>query len=168
MQVQKYTYIPVDAEGVESDRVESDEPEAVVFHNVLTPPPPTTPPTTPERPTTPPDEPIPDPDVPLTPGPGPEPSSDPGSTPEVEIPGDGVPLAPAPEIPEEEEVVFDEDVPLASMPPEEEIFDGDVPLANVPKTGDSTGLWAALTALSGASLAALGLTGKKRKDDEQE
>lgn len=165
MQVQKYAYIPVDAEGVEGEKVESDKPETIVFNNILTPPPPTDPPTTPDRPTTPPDEPVPDPEVPLTPGPEPEPTPE-EPTPEVEIPGDDVPLAPAPEIPEE--VVFDEDVPLAAMPPEEEIFDGDVPLANVPKTGDATGLWAALTALSGASLAALGLTKKRKGEDDEQ
>lgn len=160
MKVQSIKYtVPVVAED---GSVTEEVRNAIVFNNILTPPPPVTPPPTPGTPPPTPDEPVPDPDVPLVPGPGP----DPEPTPEEEFPGDDVPLAPAPELPEEE--VFDGDVPLATMPPEEEeVFDEDVPLATVPKTGDTTGLWAGLTALSGLSLAALGFTGKRKDDDEQ-
>lgn len=160
MKVQSIKYtVPVVAED---GSVTEEVRNAIVFNNILTPPPPVTPPPTPGTPPPTPDEPVPDPDVPLVPGPGP----DPEPTPEEEFPGDDVPQAPAPELPEEE--VFDGDVPLATMPPEEEeVFDEDVPLATVPKTGDTTGLWAGLTALSGLSLAALGFTGKRKDDDEQ-
>ena len=58
------------------------------------------------------------------------------------------------------EEIPEEDVPLEELP------DEDVPLADVPKTGDVSVLWFALSALSGAGLVGLNLTGKKREDEE--
>ncbi len=57
------------------------------------------------------------------------------------------------EIPEEE-------VPLMEIPDEE------VPLADVPKTGDNVTLFVILAALSGLSLAALALTGRKKNSSK--
>ena len=69
------------------------------------------------------------------------------------------------EIPEEE-------VPLSELPDDggdelEELPDEEVPLANVPATGDPVAIYAAISALSGMGLAALNLTGKKRREDEE-
>ncbi len=99
------------------------------------------------------------------------------TTPEIiEIPEEEVPLAPEPEIPEEEvpqtpePEIPEEEVPQAPEPEVEddglvELPDEEVPLADVPKTGDMTVLYAALTALSGMGLAALGL--KKKEETEE-
>ncbi|MBQ8586035.1 MAG: Cys-Gln thioester bond-forming surface protein [Butyricicoccus sp.] len=59
----------------------------------------------------------------------------------------------------------EEDTPKAEIPAED-IPEEDVPLADVPKTGDVSALWFALSALSGAGLVGLNLTGKKREDEE--
>jgi len=95
--------------------------------------------------------------------------------PVIEIPEEEVPLAPAPEVeePPVEEIpvieIPEEEVPLAPAPEVEEplveLPDEEVPLAEVPKTGDSTVLYAALTSLSGAGLAVLGL--KKKEENEE-
>ena len=47
-----------------------------------------------------------------------------------------------------------------------QIIDEEVPLADVPKTGDPMSIYAATAALSGVGLAVLGLTGKKKEDEE--
>lgn len=65
--------------------------------------------------------------------------------PAVVIPDDPTPLEPTPEIPEE-----------------------DVPLAEIPETGDASALLALMTAVSGSGLAWLGVTGKKRKEEDAE
>lgn len=93
---------------------------------------------------------IPTPDPDPTPNPDPKPNPDP-EQPVIEIPEEDVPLA---EIPEEE-------VPMAELPDEE------VPLADVPKTGDISAVWSVMAAVSGLGLAGLGLTGKKRREDEE-
>ncbi len=74
----------------------------------------------------------------------------------VEIPDEDPPLV---DIPDEEPPLVDipeEDVPLVDIP------DEDVPMADVPKTGDNLALYVILAVLSGLSLAALALTGKKK------
>ena len=68
------------------------------------------------------------------------------------IPEEDVPLDEIPEI-----EIPEEDVPLTEIPDEE------VPLSGVPVTGDTTLIWMAISAASGAGL--LGL-GRRRKDDE--
>ena len=68
------------------------------------------------------------------------------------------------------EEIGDDDVPMTDLPKEdvplEDIPDEEVPLSDVPKTGDMSGLWLALTALSGSGLAGLTLLGKKRGKTE--
>lgn len=105
---------------------------------------------------------------PYTPGPGSDPDPDPDSDPDpdplppVVIPDVEPPLA---EIPEE-------DVPLTDVPedevPLEELPDEDVPLAEIPETGDAMALYTALSILSGMGLAGLGLTSRKRKEEDAE
>ena len=47
-----------------------------------------------------------------------------------------------------------------------EIPDEDVPLANIPKTGDTSALWMALSALSGVGLAGMLFLGRNKKREE--
>ena len=80
---------------------------------------------------------------------------------DTEIGDDDVPKGEFPgDDDDDTEEIPEEDVPLEEMP------DEDVPLADVPKTGDVSVLWFALSALSGAGLVGLNLTGKKREDEE--
>ena len=64
------------------------------------------------------------------------------------------------EVPDEEPIeIADEDVPLAELPNEE------IPLAEVPKTGEEM-MYRIMAAVSGVGLAALAVTGRKRKEEE--
>lgn len=90
-----------------------------------------------------------DPDPTPDPTPDPDPEPDPDPDPEVEIPDVDVPLA-EPDIEPE---------------PEVEIPDVDVPLSDVPQTGDNSGIWYVLAALSVSGLAVLALV-EKRKEQE--
>ena len=54
----------------------------------------------------------------------------------------------------------DPDVPMGELP------DEDVPKADAPETGDISGLWLALSALSGTGLAGVTLLGRKKRDEE--
>ena len=74
---------------------------------------------------------------------------------------------------EPEENIDDPDVPTTDLPdlpdePEVEIPDEDVPLAETPQTGDTSVIWILAAAVSGIGLVWLGLTGKKRKEEEAE
>ncbi len=87
-----------------------------------------------------------------------------------------IPEVPAPAEGQSVEELPDEDVPLADAPGEEspadvpdgepltELADEDVPLADIPDTGDGSALWYVLSLVSGLSLAAVTLTGKKRSN----
>lgn len=79
--------------------------------------------------------------------------------PDDDIPDDDTPLDEFPEFP-------DEDVPLTDFP-DEDVPLADIPDDEVPKTGDESKLvlWLALLMGSGLGLTALGITGKKRKED---
>ena len=78
-----------------------------------------------------------DPDVPMNDLPGEEP------------PADGTPS----------EELADPDVPLADLP------DEDVPLSAIPRTGDVSGLWLALTALSGCALMGLAFLSFRKREE---
>ena len=69
------------------------------------------------------------------------------------IPEEPIPLEPAPQ-------------PEPQPEPEVEIPDEDVPLANIPKTGDTSALWMALSALSGIGLAGMLFLGRNKKREE--
>ena len=85
--------------------------------------------------------------------------------PEIEIPEEDVPLTPNPE--DEEIDIPEEDVPLAPGPEDEEIEipEDDVPLAAVPQTGDYSYIWGFFALISGAALAMLVITNKKREEN---
>ena len=74
-----------------------------------------------------------------------------------------IPLAPMPEEPVDPEIEIPED-----ETPLEEIPDEDVPLTEIPETGDAMALYTALSILSGMGLAGLGLTSRKRKEEDAE
>lgn len=83
--------------------------------------------------------------------------------PPVDIPEGPTPLAPLPGedvTPEQPAPAPDADVPLTDLPDEE------VPKADVPKTGDASLLWLALSGLSGASLAVLTLSDRRKKNKD--
>lgn len=111
--------------------------------------PPDTPDNPPDNPDNPPDEPdIPDEDVPKS------------DEPDVEIPDEPVPQSDTPEID-----IPDGDVPLANFPPDDaeiDIPDEDVPLSDVPRTGDDSGMWDGLAALSVCGLIVLTRAGKRK------
>ncbi len=66
------------------------------------------------------------------------------------------------------EDIPDEDPPLGDVPDDvEELPEEDIPLADVPATGDATGLWLALSAISGSGLIGLNLMGRKKREDEE-
>lgn len=109
------------------------------------------------------------------PGPGPNPTPDPDPNPNpnpnpggggdgddggytpptVTVPDENVPLG---TLPSADEVIPEEEVPLAELPDEE------VPLAEAPKTGDQSTLWLALAGCSAAGIAILAM-GKKKEED---
>ena len=78
---------------------------------------------------------------------------------EEEILDEPTALAPAPE----ETVIEDEDTPLAADPETDaaEIEDEDTPLSAVPKTGDESGIFLLMSAVSGMALAALSFIDRK-------
>lgn len=122
--------------------ITKDETQLAAYTNDLPSNPPIIPP-----------DPTPDPDPDPTPDPDPDPSDPP-----VEIPDDDVPQGELPEQPGDPgtqpenpgETVIDEEEP---------------PLADAPETGDSLPLWITAAALSGLGLAALAITGRKRKEE---
>lgn len=122
--------------------IAKDETQLAAYTNDLPSNPPIIPP-----------DPTPDPDPDPTPDPDPDPSDPP-----VEIPDDDVPQGELPEQPGDPgtqpenpgETVIDEEEP---------------PLADAPETGDSLPLWITAAALSGLGLAALAITGRKRKEE---
>jgi len=59
------------------------------------------------------------------------------------------------------EDIQDEDTPL------EDIYEEEIPLADVPRTGDMSGLWLALSALSGSGLLVMTQLRKKREEEEE-
>lgn len=79
----------------------------------------------------------------------------------TELPEVDVPLTDLPQVPGETPVSPDGE-PTAEIPEEE------VPLAQAPETGDASALLALMTAVSGSGLAWLGVTGKKRKEEDAE
>ena len=95
--------------------------------------------------------------TPVEPTPTPDPDPDP-SEPTEEIPDEDVPQGELPEQPGDpgtqpenpEETVIDEEEP---------------PMADAPETGDSLPIWITAAALSGLGLAALAITGRKRKEE---
>lgn len=99
------------------------------------------------------------------PGPGPGPGGrdddDPKPPVPVDIPEDPIPLDPGPgEDVAPEQPIPDQDVPTTDLPDEE------VPKADVPKTGDAALLWLALSGLSGAGLAVLTLSDRRKKNKD--
>ncbi len=81
--------------------------------------------------------------------------------PPVDIPEEPTPLAPLPgEDVTPEQPAPDADAPLTDLPDEE------VPKADVPKTGDAALLWLALSGLSGAGLAVLTLSDRRKKNKD--
>lgn len=99
------------------------------------------------------------------PGPGPGPGGrdddDPKPPVLVDIPEDPIPLDPGPgEDVAPEQPIPDQDVPTTDLPDEE------VPKADVPKTGDAALLWLALSGLSGAGLAVLTLSDRRKKNKD--
>ena len=81
--------------------------------------------------------------------------------PSVDIPEDPIPLDPGPgEDVAPEQPIPDQDVPTTDLPDEE------VPKADVPKTGDAALLWLALSGLSGAGLAVLTLSDRRKKNKD--
>lgn len=81
--------------------------------------------------------------------------------PPVDIPEEPTPLAPLPgEDVTPERPAPDADAPLTDLPDEE------VPKADVPKTGDAALLWLALSGLSGAGLAVLTLSDRRKKNKD--
>lgn len=81
--------------------------------------------------------------------------------PPVDIPEEPTPLAPLPgEDVTPEQPIPDQDVPTTDLPDEE------VPKADVPKTGDASLLWLALSGLSGAGLAVLTLSDRRKKNKD--
>lgn len=81
--------------------------------------------------------------------------------PPVDIPEEPTPLAPLPgEDVTPEQPAPDVDAPLTDLPDEE------VPKADVPKTGDAALLWLALSGLSGAGLAVLTLSDRRKKNKD--
>ena len=122
--------------------IAKDETQLAAYTNDLPSNPPIIPP-----------DPTPDPDPDPTPDPDPDPSDPP-----VEIPDDDVPQGELPEQPGDPgtqpenpgETVIDEEEP---------------PLADAPETGDSLPIWITAAALSGLGLAALAITGRKRKEE---
>lgn len=81
--------------------------------------------------------------------------------PPVDIPEEPTPLAPLPgEDVTPEQPAPDVDAPLTDLPDEE------VPKADVPKTGDASLLWLALSGLSGAGLAVLTLSDRRKKNKD--
>ena len=83
--------------------------------------------------------------------------------PPVDIPEEPTPLAPLPGedvTPEQPAPAPDADAPLTDLPDEE------VPKADVPKTGDASLLWLALSGLSGAGLAVLTLSDRRKKNKD--
>lgn len=99
------------------------------------------------------------------------PTTDPTPTPTPTPDPDPEPSLPTEEIP-------DEDVPQSELPeqpgdpgtqpevPEETVIDEEEPpLADAPETGDDLTLWITAAALSGLGLAALAITGRKRKEE---
>ena len=108
----------------------------------------------PDTPILPPDTPILPPDTPILPPDTPEDPVD-------EIKEPNVPMGELPEEPADE--IEEPDVPMGELP--EEIDDPDVPLGEAPKTGDWSGLYLALSGLSGLSLAGPSFLGKKRDEE---
>ncbi len=104
-------------------------------------------------------------DPPVIPPDTPTPTPEEPETPPEEIEEPDVPMGELPEEPGEE--IEEPDVPMGELPEEstEEIEEPDVPLGEAPKTGDWSGLWLALSGLSGLSLAGLGFTSKKRDEE---
>lgn len=83
--------------------------------------------------------------------------------PPVDIPEGPTPLAPLPGedvTPEQPAPAPDADDPTTDLPDEE------VPKADVPKTGDASLLWLALSGLSGAGLAVLTLSDRRKKNKD--
>lgn len=81
--------------------------------------------------------------------------------PSVDIPEEPTPLDPLPgEDVTPEQPIPDQDVPTTDLPDEE------VPKADVPKTGDAALLWLALSGLSGAGLAVLTLSDRRKKNKD--
>ena len=90
---------------------------------------------------------------------------------EVIIPDEEPPLSDVPieepvDPPTEPEQTSDE--PVVEIPnetsPLADIPDEDIPLANVPKTGDTSALWLALSALFGSCLIGLTILDRKRSE----
>lgn len=102
-----------------------------------------------------------DPDPGPGPGPGGRDDDDPKPPVLVDIPEDPIPLDPGPgEDVAPEQPIPDQDVPTTDLPDEE------VPKADVPKTGDAALLWLALSGLSGAGLAVLTLSDRRKKNKD--
>lgn len=90
---------------------------------------------------------------------------------ELDIPEEETPLV---NIPEEEPPLVDipeEKPPLVDIPEEEpplfDIPEEDVPQSAVPQTGDNSGIWAVMAAMSFMGIVLLVLTGKRREENEE-
>ena len=70
----------------------------------------------------------------------------------IDIIDEGVPMAPAGEVEEEEGAVVD-------------MIDEEIPLADVPKTGDASALWMMMSILSGTGLAGVSILGRKKREE---
>ena len=92
----------------------------------------------------------------------PAPKPNPGG--DTEIKDDDVPKTDLPEQPVE---IPDEDTPKTDLPQAPvDVPDEDTPKADVPKTGDAALLWLALSGLSGAGLAVLTLSDRRKKNKD--
>ena len=85
---------------------------------------------------------------------------------ETDIPDENTPTT---DLPDEGTDIPDEETPTTDLPDEgTEIPDEETPLADVPATGDNLIAWILAAGVSGLGLVWLAISGKKRKNEEQE
>ena len=85
---------------------------------------------------------------------------------ETDIPDENTPTT---DLPDEGTDIPDEETPTTDLPDEgTDIPDEETPLADVPATGDNLIAWILAAGVSGLGLVWLALSGKKRKNEEQE
>ena len=84
-----------------------------------------------------------------------------------------------PPAPNNDEEIFDEEVPLSDLPeiedeapveqpeePLEDLFDEETPLADVPATGDTSPMFAAMCALSTFALSAMQFLSRRKRNEK--
>ncbi len=141
------TYTEEREEPTPTPEIPTPQPTPPEEEELPDPTPPLAPVETPE-PTPPEEEELPDPTPPLSP-----------DEPEEDLPDPTPPLSPD----EPEEDLPDPTPPLSPDEPEEDLPEDTPPLADVPRTSDEPTFWYAMLVVSGGSLLALKLTGKRKK-----